>query len=281
MKLRSHVRDALYLNWALPAAALPPPPPPLRYQRAGTDDDERVFASALLFRHRGVHLPHLPLFRFSYPQLNLRLYAVDGDGVPCVLFLDMLMPWWVGPAVRWVAKQPASAARFSYPRPSRDPDADGWRWRVEQGGRLEVTARPGAPRTGEGPALGSWDETVRFFRDRPRGYLVAGRRLRRIETEHPKVEIWPLTVEVEEDSLLERALPLPAGDSDDGGDGDGDGAADPWPPLHSAWLCPDIPFVFDLRIVPHVDLDASLPRAAASTRSTCTLRTSVSRTPRP
>lgn len=258
MKLRSHVRDALYLNWALPAAALPPPPPPLRYQRFGDAGEERVFATALLFRHRGVHLPHLPLVRFSYPQLNLRLYATDGDGVPCVLFLDMLMPWWVGPAVRWVAKQPASAARFAYPRPSGEPDAEAWRWRVTQGGRLVVVARRGAMTGGDGPDLGSWNETVRFFRDRPRGYLVAGRRLRRIETEHPPVAIWPLRAEVEEDSLLERALPL-------GGDG-------AWPGLHSAWLCPDIPFVFELRIVPHVDLDASLPRAAASTRSTCALR---------
>lgn len=265
MKLRSHVRDALYLNWALPAAALPPPPPPLRYQRFDDDGDgagggdRRVFASALLFRHRGVHLPHLPLLRFSYPQLNLRLYATDGDGVPCVLFVDMLMPWWVGPAVRWVAKQPASAARFSYPRPSRDPEADEWLWRVEQGGRLEVTARRGAPATGSGPSLGSWTDTVRFFRDRPRGYLVAGRRLRRIETEHPQVALWPLRAEVAEDSLLERALPLAGGD--------GDAGSTAWPPLHSAWLCPDIPFVFDLRIVPHVDLDRGLPRAAASTRS--------------
>jgi hypothetical protein len=252
MKLRSLVQDALYLNWALPADALPSPPAPLQYQVYGEGDEERVFASALLFRHRGVHLPHLPVVRFTYPQMNLRLYAVDGDGVPCVLFREMLMPWWVGPVVRWVTKQPASAARFSYPRPSRDPGAESWSWRVTQGGRFEVTARRGAPGTGEGPSLGSWAKTVRFFRERSRGYLLSGDRLRRIETEHPSVPVWPLVAEVEDAELLERSLPLA-------------GAA--WPRLHSAWLCPRIPFVFDLRIVPEVEMEATLPRAAASTRS--------------
>jgi len=253
MKLSSLVQDALYLNWALPAGALPAPPAPLRYQVYGEDAERWIFASALLFRHRGIHLPHLPVVRFSYPQMNLRLYAVDGDGVPCVLFREMLMPWWVGPVVRWVGEQPASTARFRYPRPSRQPAAESWHWRVEQGGTLAVTARRGAPGTGTGPSLGSWAKTVRFFRERSRGYLLSGDRLRRIETEHPSVPVWPLVAEVEEADLLQRSLPL-------------GGAA--WPRLHSAWLCPRIPFVFDLRIVPEVELEASLPRAAASTRST-------------
>jgi hypothetical protein len=251
MKLRSLVQDALYLNWALPAADLPAPPAPLRYQVRDEDGVRWAFASALLFRHRGIHLPHLPVVRFSYPQMNLRLYAVDGDGVPCVLFREMLMPWWVGPAVRWVTEQPASAARFDYPRPSRDPAAEAWSWRVEQGGRLTVAARRGVPGTGAGPTLGSWAKTVRFFRERPRGYLLSGDRLRRIETEHPSVPVWPVVAEVRDDSLLQSCLPL----------------ADGWPALHSAWLCPRIPFVFDLAIVPEVELEATLPQAAASTRS--------------
>ena len=308
MRLRSQVQDALYLNWALPASALPPPPAPLRYQTltdSGNGDDggtggtgaarEVAFASALLFRHRGVHLPHLPFVRFTYPQLNLRLYTLDADRVPSVLFVDMLMPWWVGPAVRMVAKSPTSAARFTYPRPSADPAEGEWSWRVEQpwngGGAsaLQVTARrgsglamtgvpggaaaPGGAGGGGNTSVGTWRETVRFFRERPRGYVVTAGRLRRVETEHPPVEVWPMAVDVEDDSLLERVLPLGGGGGGDGdGTGGGPGGGAAWPALHSAWLCPQIPFVFDLAVVPHAererDLDATLPQPA-STRSTC------------
>ena len=263
MRLRSLVQDALFLNWALPVAALPEPPDALRYQTVEEDGEELAFASAVLFRHRGVRLAHLPLLRLTYPQLNLRLYALDADGVPSVLFLDSLMPWWVGPVVRLVGDGPASVARFEYPRPSLDAGAETWRWQVRQGGTLEVTARLGAPATANA-ALGNWKESVRFFRERPRGYRFAHGRLRRVETEHPQVEVWPLVAEVGEHSLLESILPLAA---------HGGG----WPPLHSAWLCPEVPFVFDLGIVPQVDLEASLPRAAAQTRSAATR----SATPRP
>jgi len=259
MRLRSLVQDALYLNWALPAAALPPLPRPLRLDAfIDGDGERRAFASALLFRHRGVRSPLLPFLRVSYPQMNLRLYAHDGDGVPCVVFLDMLMPWWVVPAVRWVAEQPASVARFDYPRPSRDPDPErgGWVWQARRGGCLEVTARRGAPAWGDGP-FGSWQETVRFFRERPRGYLADDDRTRRFETEHPAVEVWPMVADVLDASLLAAALPRVA-------------AQGAWPVPHSAWLCPEIPLAFDLALVPAVDVEATLPRAAASTRSVST-----------
>jgi len=254
MRLRTLVRDALYLNWAVPADALPAPPEPLRYQLREHAGRDWAFASALLFRNRGVHLPHLPLVRLSYPQLNLRLYALDGDGTPCVLFREMLMPAWVGPAVRLVSQQPVSSARFDYPEPSRDAEEDAWRWRVARDGELVVTARRGAPPAGEGPRLGGWEETVRFFRERPRGYAKTDGRLRRIETEHPDVAVWPVAAEIADASLLARLLPL-----------DGEGS---WPPLHSAFICPRIPFVFALDLVPEVELEGGrLPQAAASTRS--------------
>jgi len=254
MRLRTLVRDALYLNWAVPAEALPEPPDPLRYQLREHEGRDWAFASALLFRNRGVHLPHFPLVRLSYPQLTLRLYARDGDGTPCVVFREMLMPGWVGPAVRLVAQQPVSWARFDYPELSRDVEEGTWRWRVARDGELVVTARRGAPPVGVGPRLGGWDETVRFFRDRPRGYATTNGRLRRIETEHPDVAVWPVAAEVTDASLLARLLPL-------GGDG-------AWPPLHSAFICPSIPFVFALDLVPEVELEGGrLPQAAASTRS--------------
>jgi hypothetical protein len=146
-----------------------------------------------------------------------------------------------------------STARFDFHEPYLDPDGDAWRWVVDQGKRLEVVARRGSGLPGAGPSLGSWEDTVRFFRERPRGYVDTGGRLHRIETEHPRVPVWPLTAEVTDASLLGELLPLA-------------GAAG-WPPLHSAWLCPEIPFVFDLHLVPRMQLETALPTPAASTRS--------------
>lgn len=254
MKLRTLVRDGLYLNWALPAAALPPPPPSLTYEVHSWQGSRWVFATALLFRQQGLHLPLFPYLRLSHPQLNLRLYVVDGDGVPGVLFRAMLVPRWVVPAARLVGRQPASGARFAYPQPSRRPGEESWSWRVERGGRaLALTARPASPAVGEGPDLGGWEKTLRYFRDRPRGYAELGGRLRRIETEQPTVAVWPLAAEIDDGTLLTSSLPLAAGDG--------------WPALHSAWLCPEIPFTFVLGRVPQIDLSPGVPQAAASTRS--------------
>ena len=258
MKMRALVIDALYLNWALPAGSVPAAPAGLRYEeRQGLDERGEggrwVFASALLFRNRGVHIDGAPFLRLSYPQLNVRLYTVDCDGVPSVIFRDMMFPRWVKPAVALAARHPVSTARFDFPEPSLDPGGDAWRWVVEQGKRLEVVARRGSGLPGAGPSLGSWEETVRFFRERPRGYVEAGGRLHRIETEHPPVPVWPLEAEVADAGLLDELLPLRG--------------VDVWPPLHSAWLCPEIPFVFDFHLVPKVQLEAAMPTPAASTRS--------------
>lgn len=258
MKLRTLVRDGLYLNWALPVAALPPPPPPLTYEVHSAGGRDYVFASVLLFRQQGLHLPALPMLRVSYPQANLRLYILDGERMPAVLFRSMLVPAWVSPAARLLGRQPVEAARFRYPRPSDDPDAGEWRWEVRHGAALVVTARRGAPGVGEGPRLGSWEATVRYFRDRRRGYAEVGDRLRRIETEHPPAAAWPMTAELTDASLLARCLPLASTGNGAGG----------WPPLHSAWLCPEIPFVFELATVHALDLGTGrLPQAAASSRS--------------
>src|SRR6202035_544612 len=107
MLLRTTVRDCLFLNWALPAAALPAPVAPLRYQLHSWQGEDYVFASALLFYQEGLHLPALPLLWVSFPQLNVRLYVLDGEGVPAVLFRRMLMPAWLAPGVRLVTGQPA------------------------------------------------------------------------------------------------------------------------------------------------------------------------------
>jgi hypothetical protein len=118
---------------------------------------------------------------------------------------------------------------------------------------FEVRARLGAPAVGEGPRLGSWEATVRHFRERPRGYAEVGRELRRVDTEQRRVAAWPVAAEVVESALLADGLPL--------------AAAGGWPPLHSAWLCPEIPFTFELSVAPRLELSPRVPQAAASSRS--------------
>lgn len=230
MILQTVVRDCLYLNWALPAAGLPPPPSPLRYDEHPWQEGKVVFVSALLFRQERLHLPRIPLVRLSYPQFNLRLYVIDDDGVPAALFRTVLVPGWVVPSMRVVADQPAQSGQFDYPRPSRTPDEDGWRWQVRRDGELRVSARPGTPCPGHGPSLGSWERLTRFFDQRRRGYFEGPAGLKRIDARHAASAFWPLEVEIEAESLLHRCLPLAGAD---------------WPLPHSAFLCPEIPFVFE------------------------------------
>lgn len=260
MKLKMTVRDCLYLNWALPAEALPEPPAPLRYQLHTWDGQDWVFASALLFHQDAVRLAALPLIRVGYPQFNLRFYVLDKEGTPSVLFRRMLMPGWVAPGVRLVSHQPAFAARLDFPRPTADAGDGPWSWRVEHGGTLEVRAwrdmsavSAGGAGAGTGPRLGSWDDTVRYFQLRMRGYAQnADGRLRRIDVRRPPETVaWPLRAEVSGAELLPDLFCLPA-------------AGFAWPPLHSAWLSPEIPFAFELGLVPkEVTVSHGMPQPAA------------------
>lgn len=260
MKLRTVVRDCLFLNWALPVEGLPEPPAPLRYQRHAWQGRDHVFASALLFHHDAVRWSAFPLLRVAYPQLNVRLYVLDEDGVPSVLLQGELMPAWVAPGVRLVSHHPAASARLGFPRPSREAGAGSWSWRAERGSTLTVRAWVHSPAFGEGPRIGSWEETVRYFQERPRGYAVHGGALHRVEASHPPVEaVWPLAAEVVEgDALLRRLLPLApalpgmphrlrqvAAEVPQDGHGH-------LPALHSSWLCPEIPFSFVFDLVPRV-----------------------------
>jgi hypothetical protein len=247
--LRTTVRDCLYLNWALPADALPPPPRPLRYQRHAWQGRDYVFASALLFHQDSLHFTALPSLKFGYPQLNVRLYMLDDEGVPSVLFQRMLMPGWVVPGMRLVTHQPASRAKLRFPRPSRSVNGGPWLWQAERKGRLEVKAWPDSPGVGDGPRLGSWEDAVRYFQDRPRGYALASGRVHRISASHPSVPIWPMRAEVNGDGLLPRLLGVP------------DGLR--FPGLHSVWLCPEIPFVFELGLVLRVPVAPVMPHPAA------------------
>ncbi|MES1211214.1 MAG: DUF2071 domain-containing protein, partial [Acidobacteriota bacterium] len=210
---------------------------------------------ALLFHQDAVRFSALPLFQVSFPQLNLRLHVLDSDGVTSVLFRRMLMPGWMAPGVRLVGHQPASSARLRFPRPSIDLGDGPWRWRVERGGALDIRAwRDGSaiPSQITGPRLGSWEETVRYFQIRPRGYAENnGGPARRVEMKRPAAQVWALRAEVEGERLLPRWFRLEANGLQ-------------WPALHSAWLCPEVPFVFDLATAPReVSMSRGMPQPAA------------------
>jgi hypothetical protein len=249
------VRDCLYLNWALPAETLPELAPPLRYQVHSWEGQDWVFASALLFHQDAVRLSALPILRVSYPQFNLRFYVLDSDGIPSVLFRRMLMPGWMAPGVRLVSHQPASAARLDFPRPSADAGDGPWHWRVVCGGELDVRAwrdQSAMPSPLAGPRLGSWDDTVRYFQVRLRGYAEnSGGAMRQIDVRRAAAPVWPLRAEVEGPELLPHLFRLPS-----------DGFE--WPPIHSAWLCPELPFAFELGTAPReVTLSRGMPQPAA------------------
>lgn len=263
MKLSMTVRDCLYLNWALPAEVLPEPPAPLRYQVHAWEGQDWVFASALLFHQDAVRVAALPLLRVGYPQFNLRFYVLDREGTPSVLFRRMLMPGWVAPGVRLVSHQPAFSARLDFPRPTVDAGDGPWRWRVVCGGTLEVRAwrdmsavsTGGASGSmGAGPRMGSWDDTVRYFQHRLRGYAQnSDGRLHRMDVRRASAAAWPLRAEVSGAELLPDLFCLPS-----------NGFA--WPPLHSAWLCPEVPFAFELGLAPKevgTVTRSSMPQPAA------------------
>lgn len=257
MIVQALVRDCLYLNWALPTASLAAPPRPLRYQSHSWEGESYTFASALLFHHVGVHLEGLPRLRVSYPQCNVRLYVLDGEGVPSVLFRRMLLPGWIAPAARLLSRQPMASARLELPHPSRDPGEESWSWLVRRGAALQVTAAPAAPGVPVGPGLGSWEDTVRYFQERPRGYSATadGSPLRLEGAHSAAAAVWPLRAEVRSDELVRRIVLGAAGSGES-----------LWPRLHSAWLCPEVPFVFELGLVPPAAAQRapfpSLPQAA-------------------
>lgn len=240
------VRDCLYVNWLLPRCAVPPLPSPLRYEVHQLGGVEGVFASAVMFHHDGVHLKGVPFLRMSYPQLNLCFYVLDEDEMPAVLFRALFVPAWALPASRAVSGQISHWATLRFPQPEQDPAVDSWTWKVHKGDWLEVRARRGERLSSNADALGSWEQTVAYFRQRPRGYLAAGAKLKRIETGHPATEVWPLSAEIHRWSLLDRYLPAPK-----------EGWSDP----HSAFLCPRLGMSFETVSV----REAQLGRQVAAT----------------
>jgi hypothetical protein len=244
MKLRTIVRDSLYLTWALPASQVPPPPRPLRVQTHLWQGEPYVFVSVVLSRQQGLRLPGIPFLGLSYPQLNLFVHVLDSSGEPAVLVEKILAPVWLAAGMRLVTGLPVAAASFAVPSPSENPEQEAWEWRVRGEGDLAVTARRGAPRLGEGPRFASWEAMVHALRDRTATYAPTGEGLRRIDIAVSEKPAWPLAAEVEEISLVERLLPLRD--------------RSPWPPLYAAWLDPELPILLALALAGEPEL--ALPR---------------------
>jgi len=245
VQLEGVLADALYLNWALPSAALPPAPPGLRLETVGCGPEATAFFSLVLFRQLDLRTAWSRWVGLSFPQCNARLYARDEAGVPSVWLLRQLAPAWVVPLGRLVARQPLSAAICNFPRLEQPPDGP-WRWRLEAGAQLDLTVRPGSF-AGTGPALGSWAESVTFFRERRRAYWRVGSGLQRVETEHGRVAALPVTVELTDGSWLEARFAFAPRDG--------------WRALHSAFLVPRVELAFALAPAAEVAPARQVPAA--------------------
>jgi hypothetical protein len=196
-----------------------------------------VLASMLLFRHEDVHPETLPLVKLSFPQVNFRLYVLDDQDAPSVLFAAILVPRWIVPPAVLVGGQPARAARFE--RKGEPGSVSGsWEWQVMAHGSgassqsraaLHCVATLSSPQIGAGPQIGSWQQTVDYVRLRNRGYALSHGALKRIETEQPTVTVSPVSVELRDAALPGALLGVPD-----------------WPELHSAWVYPEMKMRFDL-----------------------------------
>lgn len=199
--------DALYVNWAVPRAELPAPPAPLELDCAIDGDATCGFVTLVLFRQRGLRATQLPFVRLEFPQCNLRLPVRDTDRVASVWLLRQLVPAWVVPLGRLVARQPVSGAVMRVVDGAAGPCEQ--RWEIAAGQPLTVRSRSGAPVV-EGPRFGNWEQLVAFFRERPRGYVDGGGGLRRIEATFDHAAGMPCHVEIERDDWLRARLPAVA-----------------------------------------------------------------------
>lgn len=202
MNFETAVADALYVNWAIPAERLPRPPAPLVIDRTLVSGESWGFATLVLFRQCGLRASSVGWPRLSFPQCNLRIPVRDRDQVAAVWIVRELVPAWVVPLARGLARQPAAAAIFRAAGRCRD---DRVVWSVHAGAPLTLEASGGTPAPSP-PSLGGWDQTVSFFRDRTRAYFP-GPRAHRVETRHPAATALPMQVELGATGWLESLLP--------------------------------------------------------------------------
>lgn len=244
MNFDSELRDALYVNWALPLEAMPAPPEPLRLDTLRRGDSELGFVTLVLFRQTGLRRGGTGWPRLSFPQCNFRMLVRDEELVASVLFVRQLVPAWVVPFARAFGRQPASAAVFE----KTGGNVGDLRWAFAAGRRLDLTAKPGAGKP-ESLVPGGWSETVAYFRERPRGYVAAGGDLRRLSAEQRHADAIPMRVELACADWLEERLP--------------DVPADCWRAPHSAFLIPSL----QMSVVVEPSLEARAAAAMPVTRS--------------
>ena len=246
MILHTVIQDCLWLNWAVPEEALPPVPKPLAYDVCKTPEGGFVFVSARLFRQHGLG-SGMKLPGVSYPQCLLQACALDGDGLECTWIFSVLLPNWLATSVRWVAGRPARGARLDYPA-AGDPGCRGedWRWSVRRGSALAVEASLLNSPPGAGPSLGSWEETLAYFRRQRLEYVRVRGKWRRVEVDRSSTAAVPVTARVLEGGLVIESLGgLPAS----------------LPPLHSSWLLPTVNISFEYVVEGE---HAALPEAPAA-----------------
>lgn len=253
MRWSTRAQDCLYLNWAVPRDHVPDLPSPLTYEVHRSGNDDVVFVSALFFYLTDLRADVLPAMGLSYPQVNLLFYVSDAEGRPAMLFHRLLVPSWVAPLSRLLGRQPAQSARLSFPRVSRDLAEESWTWNVRRRECLRVRCRLSSPHLGPGPDLGGWQQAQHHFRNRSRGYVLWGRRLRSIRTTYFANDVMPVAVDIEEAGWLAKELP----ECPDG----------VWTTPHSAWLCPEIPFAFEFGKAIQLPLPGQ--RVAAAEGTSC------------
>ncbi|MCB1010010.1 MAG: DUF2071 domain-containing protein, partial [Acidobacteria bacterium] len=105
MRFETELTDALYVTWCVPAAALPPLPPPLIFDTIEREGRSCGFVTLVLFRQTGLRRPRIPWLRLSFPQCNLRVPVRDAERRASILLLRELVPAWVVPIARAIAKQ--------------------------------------------------------------------------------------------------------------------------------------------------------------------------------
>lgn len=241
MRWTTRAQDCLYISWAIPHASAPECPPFMRYETHLMEGQDMVFVSALLFRWSAHPDGLSSRWSVSFPQMHLRFYVIDGQGVSATLVHRIWMPPWLAPMSTLLRRHPTRLARCRFPWLARQQDVDGqdpddqqretWSWSVRRMGELKVVGKLAAPQLGPGPDLGNWQQTVQYFRRRSTGYLRGwGNRVRSYRRVRPGGDVLPLQVEVESTTLLSRFLPA----VDEGR----------WAEPHSAWVCPDIPLAW-------------------------------------
>lgn len=240
------IQDCLWLNWAVPEACLPPLPAPLGYDVCRTHDGNFVFVSALLFRQHGLGA-EMKLPGVSYPQCQLHACARDGDGIACAWVFGMWLPNWLATSVRWVGGRPVRGARLEFPG-AGEPGVRGesWSWSVRRSRQLAVEANLASAPPGAGPSLGSWKETLAYFRRQRLEYFLVRGKWRRFEVERSSEAAVPVTARVSEDGLVREYLR---------------NGEDALPGLHSSWLLPEVNISFELAAEAE---QAALPEAPAA-----------------